>query len=185
MQAVPHQRHGVLSTESTLKMEVATTEDAEHTERQGGRGWVSFLPRLRVAGVGLWMGTIGILAGAETAKPLDAIDFNRDIRPILSQNCFFCHGPDEAERKGAPRGRGGLRLDTLEGLRMDLGGHAAVVPGKPDESELIRRLVTTDADEIMPPGKTETMVALTGMLRVEAMCWAITSRKSGKPWVGP
>ena len=78
-------------------------------------------------------------------------DFNRDIRPILSNNCFHCHGPDEKERKG---GEHGLRLDTAEGALEDLGGYKAVVPGKPDESELIKRLVATDDDELMPPRKS-------------------------------
>jgi hypothetical protein len=64
------------------------------------------------------------------------VDFNRDIRPILSNNCYKCHGPDAAERKG---GKDGLRLDTPAGAYQDLGGYAAIVPGKPAESELLRR----------------------------------------------
>ena len=84
-----------------------------------------------------------------------AVSFNRDIRPILSNNCIQCHGPDEAERKGGPRGSGGLRLDTAEGIVMDLGeGRKAVVPGKAEASELFARITTHDADELMPPGKS-------------------------------
>ncbi len=79
------------------------------------------------------------------------VDFNRDIRPILSNNCFFCHGPDEKERKG---GGDGLRLDTTTGAFADLGGHAAVVKGKPEESELIKRVAETDPDLMMPPPKS-------------------------------
>ena len=75
----------------------------------------------------------------------DKIDFNRDIRPILSGKCFACHGPDEEER-GAD-----LRLDTQDGSRADLGDYAAVVPGKPNESELIYRVTTDDDSDIMPP----------------------------------
>ena len=79
-------------------------------------------------------------------------DFNRDIRPILSENCFRCHGPDAHERKG---GQDGLRLDTLEGATTDLGGGGfAIVPGKPEKSELLARLISTDDEEIMPPRKT-------------------------------
>ena len=76
------------------------------------------------------------------------IDFARDVKPLLSNRCFRCHGPDPAERKG---GSDGLRLDSADGILADLGGYAAVVPGKPDESELIRRINSTDPDEVMPP----------------------------------
>lgn len=89
----------------------------------------------------------GILSSVVSAA--ESIDFNRDIRPILSNQCFKCHGPDPKERKG---GVDGLRLDTFEGATLDLGsGVGAIVPGKPDQSELIRRITSTDADEQMPP----------------------------------
>ncbi len=101
-------------------------------------------------------GAAGATTGATTSDP---VDFNRDIRPILSQNCFFCHGPDENERKGGPRGSGGLRLDTSVGQRSDLGGHAAVVPGKPEASELWKRLVTADEEDAMPPRKSGKRVS--------------------------
>lgn len=77
-----------------------------------------------------------------------SIDFNRDIKPILSNTCYKCHGPDKNERKG---GTNGLRLDTSAGAVEDQGGHAAIVPGKPDDSELIVRIKSTDAEEMMPP----------------------------------
>ncbi|MDF1861227.1 MAG: PSD1 and planctomycete cytochrome C domain-containing protein [Verrucomicrobiales bacterium] len=93
---------------------------------------------------GLVVMAIGMVAIAEeTAVPARPIDFNRDIRPILSDKCFFCHGPDSHERKAD------LRLDTEEGALADLGGYAAIVPGKPEESELVLRL--TDKDDPMPP----------------------------------
>ena len=77
------------------------------------------------------------------------VDFTRDIRPILSNNCFFCHGPDEKERKG---GTDGLRFDTGEGLVADLGdGKQAVVPGQPEKSVLMHRVRSVEPDEIMPP----------------------------------
>ncbi|GIW91425.1 MAG: hypothetical protein KatS3mg109_1857 [Pirellulaceae bacterium] len=81
-------------------------------------------------------------------KTPDPIQFNRDIRPILSNNCYKCHGPDAAERKG---GTGGLRLDTPDGAYEDLGGYAAIVPGKPEASELVRRIRAEDPGERMPP----------------------------------
>jgi mono/diheme cytochrome c family protein len=86
-------------------------------------------------------------AGADAAAPAQ-IDFNRDVRPILSDNCFACHGFDKAARKAE------LRLDTREGLftkRPD--APPPVVPGKPDDSEVMRRLVTHDPDDVMPPAK--------------------------------
>jgi hypothetical protein len=73
------------------------------------------------------------------------IDFNRDIRSILSNRCLTCHGPDPAERKG------GLRLDTQAGSRADLGDYAALVPGDPDASVLLERVITSDEDDRMPP----------------------------------
>ena len=73
------------------------------------------------------------------------ISFNRDVRPILSANCYSCHGPDEKSRKAK------LRLDTREGALLDLGGYRALEPGKADESELILRIESDDPDEIMPP----------------------------------
>ncbi len=88
----------------------------------------------------LWM--LPLLASA-AAEP--KIDFNRDIRPLISSNCVACHGPDEAERKA------GLRLDTQEGSRADLGGYAAVVPGDLEASELIYRITTDDPNDAMPP----------------------------------
>ena len=81
------------------------------------------------------------------------VDFNRDIRPLLSDKCFHCHGPDESTREAD------LRLDSREGLQADLGGHSAVVPGDLKASELIARITAADPDERMPPagsGRTLT-----------------------------
>ena len=83
----------------------------------------------------------GLFAG----KDLGGVDFARDIRPLLSDNCFACHGPDAKQRKAD------LRLDTREGALADLDGTSAVVPGKPSESELVRRVTTDDEDDLMPP----------------------------------
>ncbi|MDG2125442.1 MAG: hypothetical protein P8J87_17190, partial [Verrucomicrobiales bacterium] len=74
------------------------------------------------------------------------VEFNTDIRLLLSDNCFACHGPDEEGRKS------GLRLDIREpALRPAKSGQVAVVPGQPDDSELVRRIFSTDPDERMPP----------------------------------
>jgi mono/diheme cytochrome c family protein len=80
--------------------------------------------------------------------PAADVDFSRDVRPILSRNCFDCHGPDSKQRKAD------LRLDTKAGAFADLGGHFVFVPGKPAESEALRRMTSDDPDERMPPPKT-------------------------------
>ncbi len=82
----------------------------------------------------------------DDSKP---VDFNREIRPILSGRCYVCHGPDEAERMGG--GEHGLRLDTRHGALEDLGDYAAIVPGDPDASELLLRVKSDDEYEQMPP----------------------------------
>jgi cytochrome c553 len=74
------------------------------------------------------------------------LDFSREIRPILANHCWSCHGPDEKHRKA------GLRLDLADGSRAKLeSGLAAIVPGKSDESELVARIESPDETEIMPP----------------------------------
>ncbi len=78
------------------------------------------------------------------------VDFNGEIRPILSKNCFSCHGQDEDNREA------GLRLDRRQDALKKLDSDSsAIVPGKPSESELIRRITTTDADLRMPPVDSE------------------------------
>src|SRR5436853_3493457 len=81
-------------------------------------------------------------------------DFQREIRPILSNICFKCHGPDPDERKGGKEGSGGLRFDTEEGSRADLDGVRAIVPGHPEQSDLIARITSADPEELMPPPKS-------------------------------
>lgn len=83
-----------------------------------------------------------------------AVDFNREVRPILAQQCFACHGMDEHGRKGK------LRLDLRDSaLGSGKSGEIAIVPGKPDTSEIIRRLLSTDEDEQMPPPHTKKVVS--------------------------
>jgi hypothetical protein len=82
------------------------------------------------------------LLAAEGPAP---ISFNRDIRPILSENCYACHGPDNAARKAK------LRLDQRDAALTA----GVIVPGKPDESELVRRILSADAGEVMPPAKSK------------------------------
>jgi hypothetical protein len=76
-----------------------------------------------------------------------AVDFSTQIRPLLSENCVFCHGPDEKKREGD------LRLDEEASAKANRDGVTAVVPGDPERSALIQRIVSTDPDEVMPPPK--------------------------------
>ena len=91
---------------------------------------------------------LGACLAARGAEP--PVDFSRQIRPILANNCFKCHGPDAAERKG------GLRLDQRESAIGEAeSGEHPIVPGKPEASELIQRISSADADLRMPPPKTK------------------------------
>jgi hypothetical protein len=90
---------------------------------------------------------ICVLLGSSGARAesSDAIDFGRDIRPILSNKCFKCHGPDEETREAD------LRLDRAEGATADLGGYRAIDLDDPQSSELLRRVLSSDEFERMPP----------------------------------
>jgi mono/diheme cytochrome c family protein len=79
---------------------------------------------------------------------VERLNFGRDILPILSDNCYQCHGPDEQARKAK------LRFDTKEGAFRIKDGKAVIAPGKSSESELIRRITSTDPDDVMPPPKS-------------------------------
>ncbi|VTR94976.1 cytochrome c-containing protein : Hypothetical conserved protein OS=uncultured planctomycete GN=HGMM_F22C11C13 PE=4 SV=1: PSCyt1: PSCyt2: PSD1 [Gemmata massiliana] len=106
--------------------------------------------RFHTGPLGLSLAILVLFSARVSAQPVPAkIDFNRDVRPILSNYCFACHGPDEKTRKAK------LRLDTREGAIA-----ASVVPGKPDASELITRLTASPDDaSVMPPPKTGKKLA--------------------------
>ncbi|MFL5338615.1 MAG: PSD1 and planctomycete cytochrome C domain-containing protein [Gemmataceae bacterium] len=96
-------------------------------------------PRLGLASLVL------LVPAVVRAAPPKAVDFNRDVRPILATNCFKCHGPDDAVRKA------GLRFDRRDAAVKELkSGDRAIVPGDPAKSELIARVTMTD-DGMMPP----------------------------------
>src|SRR5687768_13313601 len=95
----------------------------------------------------IWACLLVSLASRGEAAPADAaVKFNRDIRPILTENCFACHGPDANARKAK------LRLDTKEGIfEKTPKREPAVVPGDLEKSELWQRVTATDEDDVMPP----------------------------------
>jgi hypothetical protein len=88
------------------------------------------------------------------AVSANAVDFNRDVRPVLAQQCFTCHGMDDHGRKGK------LRLDLSDSAYgKGKSGEIAIVPGKPDASEVIKRILSTDEDEVMPPPHTKKVMS--------------------------
>ncbi len=109
--------------------------------------------------------TTALAAGPE-------IDFNREIRPILSESCYQCHGPDAGKRKAD------LRLDAREGLFRSDDGTAIVAPGKLDASELWLRITSDDPDSVMPPPKAGKRLA---PAQVEIVRRWI---EQGAPWKG-
>jgi len=94
-----------------------------------------------VSGLVLGAGTAAWAQGPE--QP--AVEFDRDIRPLLTDRCYACHGPDEAARLTE------LRFDTKEGAFADLGGYRAIVPGDPDRSEMFKRITAGEEALRMPP----------------------------------
>lgn len=102
--------------------------------------------------------------------PAAEISFSHDIRPILAENCFYCHGQDPNKRKGE------LRLDVRdEALKKE-----AFVPGKVDESELIKRILTEEADDLMPPAKSNRK--LTPQQKKLLKQWIKEGAKYEKHW---
>jgi hypothetical protein len=100
------------------------------------------------------------------------IQFNRDICPILTDNCFSCHGPDKGKRKA------NLRLDTQDGLFSVTDNERPVVPGKPNQSEIYRRLITHDPDDLMPKSKEGTPLPPAQIALIKR--WI----EQGAPWQG-
>ncbi|NBV86095.1 MAG: DUF1553 domain-containing protein [Verrucomicrobia bacterium] len=81
------------------------------------------------------------------------VSFNRDVRPILSDKCYYCHGTDPDHRKGD------RRLDTREGALAEKDGVRAIVPGKPEQSDVIARILSKEKDELMPPPKSHKVLS--------------------------
>ena len=111
------------------------------------------------------------LVSSAFAEP---IDFSRQIRPILSENCFFCHGPDEKKREA------GLRLDDETSSKKNNDGTIAVVPGAPEKSALIERITSTDPDEVMPPPKQHKTISPAQVALLKE--WIKQGAQWGKHW---
>lgn len=89
--------------------------------------------------------TAGLMLLCGMATAAEPVQFNRDIRPILADRCFACHGPDKDQLQAE------LRLDLADSATADRDGKPAIVPGQPEQSELLRRLLTDDEEMRMPP----------------------------------
>ena len=107
---------------------------------------------------------------AHSSLAAEPLQYNRDIRPILADNCFRCHGVDSAARESD------LRLDR----RTDAIDSGAISPGEPEESELLRRILSDDPDEVMPPPKTRQ--ALTNEQKTKLRQWIAEGANYEEHW---
>src|SRR5215470_736481 len=92
---------------------------------------------------------LGVLSASFVGAEDPAVEFNRDIRPILANNCFVCHGPDNNLRKA------NLRLDDPKSVFAERKGPKILVPGDPAKSELFLRITSHEPSKKMPPPKTK------------------------------
>jgi hypothetical protein len=139
------------------------------------------------AGVAFAAGSILIVVGAASgtgssaaagAEPLDIpVDFNRDVRPILSEHCYPCHGPDKA----ATAKTGGLRLDSFDEATKDLGDYFAIAPGSLEDSFLVERIDAEDEDFRMPPVDANVK-PLTPEQRQTLKSWISQGAKYDQHW---
>lgn len=111
-----------------------------------------------------------LFAQSQTQAPEASLEFNRDIRPILSDNCFYCHGPDKSHREAD------LRLDDREAALSA----KVIQPGQPEESEIIARIFSTDTDEVMPPPHAHKK--LTDAQKKLLSLWVEQGAKYQKHW---
>src|SRR5262249_36324204 len=117
---------------------------------------------------------IGIFASGTILAANARLDYDRDVRPILSENCFSCHGQDSRKRMA------GLRLDTAEGATADRAGRAALVPGKPEASVLYQRISAERPEQRMPPAfSNRTLTA--GQVAILKR-WIEEGGVHNKPW---
>lgn len=126
----------------------------------------------------IWiLGSLALLASFAHSPSVHAaeVDFARDVRPILASHCFKCHGPDAEQRQG------GLRLDQRDAALAEAdSGMAAIVPGKPEESELVRRILSTDEFEMMPP--PEAKHPLTDEQKEVLRAWVAAGAPYAEHW---
>ena len=117
-----------------------------------------------------WAGLLLLGGAPSSAQEAPApVDFDRVVQPILSNHCYYCHGPDEKKRKGD------LRLDEEKEAKK-----SAVVPGKSAQSEMIKRILSTDPDEMMPPPKANKKLTREQMEILRK--WVDAGARWGEHW---
>ena len=118
--------------------------------------WMSWISKLFGCLVAItsiaWSGLGPVEAQQSAERASRSIDFGLEIRPILSEHCFHCHGPDVAHRQAD------LRLDEEESSKLVREGKQAVVAGSPEQSEILRRIESHDPDLVMPPASARKTV---------------------------
>ncbi len=114
---------------------------------------------------------VGAVMSASAARA-ETVQFNRDIRPLLSDACFQCHGPDKSSREAD------LRLDLEADAKADLGGYFGIVPGDAEASEIYQRMITSDHDDLMPPEESGKSLTLEEIALIKK--WI----EQGAPWQG-
>ena len=117
---------------------------------------------------------IGLSSVSIIAQTQAPVNFDREVRPILSNNCFRCHGPDESSRIG------GFRLDLRDEALKSQAQGTPIVPGEPDRSELIARVFSKDAASVMPPAFTHT--ELTAAQKDTLRRWVLQGAKYESHW---
>ncbi len=115
-----------------------------------------------------------VVAGFCAAHTTRAVDYSRDIKPILSENCFSCHGFDEKARKGK------LRLDVAESAYAERNGITRIKPGDLANSEVWARIISTDAEEVMPPPKDHAPLSAAQKQLIKA--WIEEGAKYSEHW---
>ena len=146
-QRSPHERYPTASGSAINEMPFSKPHGGVTTLRRAPISWRSAMPRLRITRL-LAIMACGLTVAIwphPSAPAAEAIRFDRDILPVLAENCFACHGPDAGHRQAD------LRLDTFAGATADRDGARAIKPGNPQASELLTRIHSTDPDVVMPP----------------------------------
>src|SRR5690349_12312584 len=116
----------------------------------------------------------GLISLVSPCSAAAELDYNRDVRPILSENCFACHGFDEKARKGK------LRLDVAESAYAERNGLIRIKPGDPANSEVWLRISSTDEEEVMPPPDAHSKLTEAQKLKIKT--WIDQGAKYAPHW---